>query len=120
MSIGLLGREVATVTTTDATVTTLWSLASATGKTYQITVYLLAKRTDVSPSTWGTWLIVGSFDNDGGTLSQHATSPSLLVADLPTAAVATMDTTGTTIRLRVTGVIAQTFRWDAEVQVRRN
>lgn len=97
----------ASVSTTDATQTTCGSFATTTDTGYIVECNVVGRNTTDSSQVCGIKLL-GTFKNDGGTLS--------LVGSVTTdhsgadAGVATLDASGTDIRARVTGPAAN-FDW---------
>lgn len=99
-----------TVTTTDATITTLLSFTVPTGVIVTVNLTIGAK---TSTPDGASRRMEGSFKNAAGVVSQiGATLTTLSVGDVALATIAVIfDVTGATFRVRVTGVAATTIDW---------
>lgn len=107
--------DVGTVTTTDATPTTIASLTipTTTDTAYFVEAKFLARDTGVA-GTVASFIVRATFNNDGGTLSTVGTD---LVYAPPTITwTATVTTTGTDIIFQVTGAAGTTILWKGVVE----
>lgn len=107
------------VTTTDATLTTLATITVPTGGVATINLLVTGKTS--TPAGAG-WAMAATFKNAAGTVAQvGATLTTLSVQDaaLITAAPS-LDVTGATFRVRVTGVALTTIEWYATGTVQVN
>jgi hypothetical protein len=106
-------REPVNVQTTTLTTTTLDSITLATGAGVVVTWLVNAIKSDSAQH--GAWQISASFRNVAGTLIQQGSTPTITAIGTPDDAawVPTIDSTGTTIRLRVPGKAAITVQWAA-------
>lgn len=102
-------RTVETIQTTDATVTTLWSYTPDTESTVLIDGYVGAQR-DTQGSGLVARFAVTVTRNSGGTTNIRGT---LLNVDEDSGSAPTVafDVSGAAVRMRVTGVAAQTWDW---------
>lgn len=108
--LGQFGQAIGTVTTSDATVTTLASTTIPTDVVIQIEWRVVARRS--TGVTGASYIIVGTFRNAAGTVTQVTGSPTTPITHEDDAAYAiTMDVNGTAARLRITGVAATTVNW---------
>lgn len=105
----------ARATTTDATVTNLWTMAVPASATLQCTAFVVARRS--SGGAEGAAYIVhcGARDN-AGTRALIATN-AVATAEVTTAWNAVFDVSGTDVRLRVTGAAANNLTWHATIFV---
>ena len=106
------------VQTTDATVTTDGTYTLADQKVAHVTAKVVALKSDAS--TGGTWVLEAAFRRNGAGVSQIGTT-TLLTATKDVAAAtwsATIDASGTDIRIRVTGQAATTINWSASATIR--
>lgn len=114
-NLGTRFRVPATITTTDATVTTLESYATASDTSYTVHCTVTAVKSDGSVT--GSFVFYAALKNDSGTLT---------LVDGPNYAqnygggvglVATIDVSGTSFRVRVTGVAASNYRWQNQFRI---
>jgi hypothetical protein len=103
------------VTTTDATVTTLLSKTLTDEKVYRIEAQILARERDGSDRN--SYHIQGLFYRTGaGNATQEgATVPVAIESEALCAC--TFDTNGNDVRVRVTGVAAETWDWQGVMEV---
>ena len=106
------------VQTTDATVTTCGTYTLADQKVAHVTAKVVALKSDAS--TGGTWVLEAAFRRNGASVSQIGTT-TLLIATKDVAAAtwsATIDASGTDIRIRVTGQAAVTANWSSSATIK--
>ena len=103
-----------TVNTTDATVTTLDTHSTASDTVTHVTAVVVAKQT-TDFSEMASYRITGTFKNDGGVLTQVGTTTVEHSAESDAAWDCVFDTSGTDIRVRVTGVVATNISWHASL-----
>lgn len=101
-----------TVQTTDATVTTLATFATTTSKHHALLLIVSAGQSDRSASVMWTRLL--SVTNDAGTVTIRD-NKELGPTNPATAWVVSLDVSGTSVRVRVTGVAATTIDWSCTV-----
>lgn len=109
----------ATVNTTDTTVTTLHSFTTATDKTYKVTANVCARRTGGSAGAAGdsaVYQIECMVKNIAGTLSV-STIVKLLETEDQVLMDATVDVSGTALRVRVTGTTNNNFTWTSRLEL---
>lgn len=102
------------VATTDATVTTLHSVATVSNNSYIVEAKVLARRTGGSGGTASDtagYKIIGVFKNNAGTLTQVGTTTIEHTSEDQAGWNCTFDTSGTTIRVRVTGATNNNVTW---------
>lgn len=104
------------VQTTDATVTTLWSLGLLDERMYYITAEIIAQKSDGSSRAAYQRTVLAYRDAGGGATIQGQTS--LDTIESVAGWDCTFDVTSNTLRLRVTGAAATTVKWRARVTVR--
>lgn len=110
----------ASVTTTDATVTDIATIAVAELTAYTVTVRVIGTKSDYAASIGGT--LTGTFRRaTGGNVTAVGSVTAVLNEDSASAPTFTMaaDTTNQTIDIRVTGVAAETWSWRVSYQVIR-
>jgi len=98
------------VITTDSTVTTLDSFTIPNDSTMIVSSAISAITNDYTNG--GAFSLTAAFRNNAGTVAQIGTTQSTSLLDNSSWA-ATIDNSGTTIRIRVTGVLATTITWSA-------
>lgn len=100
------------VQTTDATVTTCASYTPTDGKTSMITVTVAAHKTDHTAGDFA--VLMAGFYRNGGTVTQIGSTTAVVATSTWTA---TLDVSGTSVRVRVTGAGATTINWRATATV---
>ena len=105
------GRDIipTSIQTTDGTVTNLYTFATTTARVYVLRG--LVSCATATAAGYGLWSIEALFDNQAGTLTQRAASPVSLIAESSAALNVTVDVSGTSLRVRVTGLAATNIRW---------
>lgn len=107
-----LGSGSGTLTTSDSVEQTLYSFTAATGYDYMITAYVAAMKSD---STVGAgYMVTGAVRNNGGTLALIGATQTAIFEDDATWN-ATLDVSGTSIRLRVQGATSTTINWKGDL-----
>jgi hypothetical protein len=96
-----------TVQTTDATVTTLKTIATTTNKGHVVDLLVSATQSDRSVQV--AWKILATITNVAGTCTVR--DVVITTTDPASAWAATVDVSGTDIRVRVTGAGATTIDW---------
>lgn len=107
----LKSREPVHVQTTDATQTTLDSFTLGSETSSTVTWTVTGVKSD--GSQMAGYSVTACFKNDGGTLTQVGTTVVTVLGESDAAWDCTIDNSGTTIRLRVTGKAATTIQWGA-------
>jgi hypothetical protein len=97
-------------TTTDATVTSLVSISSSSDHIYHVTANVVATET-VDHDEAASYTIVGTFRNDGGTLTQVGSTTTVHSEENTAGWNCTFDVSGVAIRVRVTGAAATNVNW---------
>lgn len=98
-----------TAQTTNNTTATLATIATSSGTTITVQVTVMAAKDDESKAV--AWTLLGCFSNAAGTLSQRGSTQVLGPTDATPGYVATLDTGGTDIRVRITGATGETVNW---------
>lgn len=98
-----------TAQTTNNTTATLATIATSSGTTVTVQVTVMAAKDDESKAA--AWTLLGCFSNAAGTLTQLGTTQVLGPTDATPGYVATFDTSGTDIRVRITGATGETVNW---------
>jgi len=102
--------QAANVQTTDGTQTTLASLTWATTGVLALSVLVTATKSDGTQGA--AWSVTAAFRCAAGTLTQLGTATAVPIGTADDAAWAvTIDRSGTTIRVRVTGNAGDTIQW---------
>jgi hypothetical protein len=106
-----------TAQTTNNTTATLATIATSSGTIVMVQVTVMAAKDDESKAV--AWTLLGCFSNAAGTLTQRGTTQVLGPTDATPGYVATFDTSGTDIRVRITGASGETVNWSVrgETQV---
>lgn len=105
------------VNTTDATQTTAATFPTRSNHGYKAIAKVIATETDDFDEIGDYWL-EAAFKNDGGTLSLVGSVRSLHTANESTAGWdATLDASGTDIRVRVTGAASTDITWLVQLEV---
>ncbi|MEM4379131.1 MAG: hypothetical protein QXL01_00390 [Thermoplasmatales archaeon] len=107
----------ATVTTTDATTTTLASIAIPTDSNVMITAHISGRRTGGSagnPQDGGVYIRTARLKNIAGTVTIHNLQSDFTSED-QAGWNGTIDVSGTNARLRVTGANNNTVLWEATI-----
>lgn len=108
-------EETATATTTDGTVTTVWSKALADNTVYELAITLVGRRTDsAGRAVYRRRVMI--YVQDG---SVTVGSPDTIGTDVETTAGydITIDNSTLTARVRATGNAGHTIKWNARVQI---
>lgn len=103
-----------TVNTTDATVTTIQTITLPTDTTYGIRGFVEGRRTGGASGSTGdsaVYTFFAAVKNIGGTASLISTADIVAKEDQP-AWDLTIDATGATIRIRVTGAASNNITWN--------
>lgn len=103
------------VATTNATVTTLATIATTTGYSYLVISRIIGRRTGGTSGVAGdyaTYEVRASANNEGGVLNIDAVTTTTVFED-QAGWDATIDASGTDIRIRVTGAANNNITWHA-------
>lgn len=105
------------VNTTDDTQTAATTFQTKTNKAYKVIAKIIATET-ADFDEIGDYMLEGAFKNDGGTLSLVGSVRSLHTANESTGGWdATLDASGTTIRVLVTGAADTAVTWLVDLDV---
>lgn len=108
------------VATTDATVTTLHTFTVPATTTYQIEVNVIARRTGGTAGTaedGAGYKIIGTYKNVAGTATIIGALSVVHSVEDQAGWDATLDTTGATVRVRVTGALDNSIVWHLTARV---
>lgn len=108
----------ATLTTTDATVTTLWSHTLADECTYYVKATIMGQSSDTSQRFAYERTCLAYRDGGGVATIQGQATP--VTIESTGTMDATFDTSANDLRLRVTGIAGTTLRWRAHVEVTKS
>lgn len=100
--------------TTDATVTTLHSVATSTNQTVYVEATVVARRTGGSAGAAGdtaAYKVCGLYKNVSGTVTLVGAVTTLYSAESQAGWDCTLDVSGTTVRVRVTGAANNNVTW---------
>lgn len=114
--INSIDRMPSAVTTTDATVTTLWSLGLSDETKYKIKAEVSAQQLDGSNRA-DYERAVTVYRDGGGVATIQGSVADLYTSESNAALDCTFDTSTNQVRLRVTGIAATTFKWRGRVKV---
>lgn len=104
------------ITTTDATVTTLADFQTRPGRAYLVKASVIA--VDVPLVQAASYVLHGTFiTTAAGVLTQVSTTTSASSNEGDTNWACILEPSGTTIRLRVTGEAATSINWRANVEI---
>jgi hypothetical protein len=106
-----------TLQTTNATVTTIKTIPISNEYVYQIESNICSGINDTSKGF--TSKLVGSFKNNGGTVTQIGTTNEIVNSDFTGTAEVTMTISGTDVLIRVTGEAATTIDWGSSIIINR-
>jgi len=95
--------------TTSASPVNCGTIATSSNVTYFVTAHVVAMNDDFTEGAG--YRVDGVFRNQGGTLAAVGSPVTTPIGEDDAALTATMDTSGTTIRCRVTGKAATTINW---------
>lgn len=104
-----------TTQTTDATVTSIATIATANDIVYLVTANVVGIIDSTAASGAG-YKLSAAFKNDGGTLTQIGTTTQTVYEDVG-GWDATIDASGTDIRIRITGAGGTTINWSSTYNV---
>lgn len=102
------------VTTTDATVTTLHTFTVPTSTSYMVEVVVIARRTGGiagAAEDGAGYKLLGLYKNTAGTVAIIGAVVQTVVGESQAGWDATLDTTGATVRVRVTGAANNNVTW---------
>jgi len=105
-----------TVATTDATETTLTTIASTSNRIYHVTATVVATETTDHDEA-ASYVLHGTFKNDGGTLTQVGNTTAAHTAENTAGWDADFDVNSTNIRVRVTGAASTNITWRAFTKI---
>lgn len=111
---------VATVNTTDATVTTLATIAIASNTSYVVQAAVTARRTGGVAGAAGDsagYVLAATFKNVAGTVTQVGATSVLHSAEDQAGWDCVFDVSGTNVRVRVTGAVDNNVSFSARYQV---
>lgn len=115
-----LNTDLGQVQTTDATATSIITIATSSNRAYAIIARCTGHRTDSGTDEINSYFEAATYKNDAGTLTLQNSSQLLGAAgdleDDATWGGITFTVSGTNIVVQVTGVAAQTIRWHAAVE----
>lgn len=119
-SLDIGGFRVATATTTDATVTTLASIPVVPLGGITVKGYVTGRKADGSAGA-SREILAAARRTAAGNVTSIGTDHGTLVEDSAgTPAITTdVDTTTQTVRIRVTGIAAETWQWTARYDIGR-
>lgn len=106
-----------TLQTTNATVTTIKTIPIATEYVYQIEANVCGGVNDTSKGI--TSKILGSFKNNGGTVTAIGKQNIIMNTDFTSTADVTMVISGTNVLIRVTGEAGTTVDWGCSIIINR-
>lgn len=111
-----LGKSVmgAEVTTTDATVTTLDYFTMPDNSAVYLEVKVIAMESD--GSSRNVYHLSGLFYRNGGDATQQGTTNSICEIESETNCACVFDVSGNTVRIRVTGVTGETWKWTSHIE----
>lgn len=99
----------ASIQTTNATVTNLYTFATTTSRIYLLRGIVTCQSS--SAAAYGMWSIEAFFENNAGVLTQRLSSPVNTVVESSASMDVTVDVSGTSLRVRVTGLAGTNLRW---------
>jgi hypothetical protein len=102
------------VSTSDATTTTLWSLATDNNTSYYIEADIIARQ---STGETNIYKIAWRGNNTSSSIASQATI-TIMTSEEVSTWDATIDTSSTTVRVRVTGAAATSINWATTVRIR--
>lgn len=107
--------ETATASTTDGTVTTVWSKALADNTAYELDVVLVGRRTDSAGRAVYRRRVTVYVESGVATLG----TPDVIGTDLESTGGydVTIDMSSTTARVRATGAAGHSIKWNATVRI---
>lgn len=108
------------VATTDATVTTLHTFTVPTSTSYMITAYVIARRTGGASGAaedGAGYVIRGLYKNTAGTVALIGAVNADFTAESQAGWDATLDVTGATVRVRVTGAASNNVTWHCTANI---
>ena len=104
------------ITTTDATVTTLADFQTRPGRAYLVEAKVIA--VDVPLAQAASYILAGTFlTTAAGVLTQVGATTSIHSTETDSAWACILEASGTTIRLRATGEAAKEINWRANVDI---
>jgi hypothetical protein len=108
------------VTTSNATTATAATIAIASGNTYLIEARIVARRTDGSSNDGASYVRRGTYTTKSGTVTLMGSVQTIGTdAEDQAGWDATLDISGTDVRVRVTGAASNDITWFADVSVQR-
>ncbi len=100
--------------TSDATITNIYTFATSSDRIYSIRGIVTVQNTDITK--YGEYTLKGSWTNDSGVITaRHAGTGVTEEYESDAGLTVTLDFTGTTLRVRVTGIAATDLRWHARI-----
>lgn len=108
------------VQTTDATVTTAFSFTTSSNTSYSIRVSVSGRKTNATAGNTNGYELAATFKDVSGTTTQVGTTTVLHSAENTVGWDCTIDNSGTSIRVRVTGSASNTVVWKGHIIVDEN
>lgn len=113
--LGISTEPTATVTTTNATITSLKTLTLTDEKVYHIRISVLARERDGSDQN--LYHLEGLFYRTGaGNATQQGATTSITTIESEVNCACVFDVNGNDVRVRVTGVAAETWDWSCVLE----
>lgn len=105
------------INTTDATETVAATIATKTDRAYHVLAQILATETDDHDEI-ASYIIAGTFKNDGGTLTQVGSTGEVYTAESTGSWAVAFAVSGTDIQIKVTGAASTNISWlvDADIK----
>lgn len=107
-------RQTFAVSTTDATVTTIATIPTATDYAYAINALVVGKKAAAADGLAAR--LLSGVTNNGGALAEVAAENVTTLENSAGTPAVTLTTSGTNILLQVTGIAAENWAWVASVE----
>lgn len=104
-----------TITTTDATVTTLDYITLNDESAYTITATITAKQNNSDQRS--SFIIAGLFYRNGGNATQQGATTVIQTIESDAATDCVFDVNGNNVRVRATGIVAETWDWECHFEI---
>lgn len=119
LSTGTSKYEADPITTADATATVIVSIPVAELEAIGAVVSILGRKSDYSDATFCTTEFCASRASAGNVTVRGTSAIRVIESNASTNVTVTANTSAQTVEVKVVGIIAESWKWEAHVEVTR-